>query len=429
MADITGTKRSQVVQLTGSDEANAVDVVRESGSNLMMAKVKFPNSLRDAFSRMRSSDPVTLFDSKLDKNNQSLFWNESLTGSGTSTWVQNEASMKLSTTTASGDKVIRQTKEYFSYQPAKDQFIVMTFLLGTGKVNVRKRVGYFDDNNGLFLEQDGTTIQLVRRTYVTGSAVDTVVTQANWNLDTLDGAGPTGYTIDFTKIQLFFIDFQWLGAGLVRFGFIIGEDVVYVHQIFTSNTLSTVFMSTPSLPARYEIENTGATASSTDLYAVCVSIISEGATKPLRALNFYKDSGEKNVTKNIRTNLISIRLKSTNIRHQLIPFSVYGVIDVGDYSLFELVLNPTIGGTPSWSSVDSNSATEYDIAGTTVTGGTTIFSTITDGKVEEKSNEFPLSALKVLADIAGTSDILTLAITPKKNNTQTAGGIGWKEPL
>ena len=82
---------------------------------------------------------------------------------------------------------------------------------------------------------------------------DTKYPQSSWNLDTMDGNGPSGYTLDLSKMQMFFIDFSWYGAGAIRWG-LRGADgrVTYVHRVANNNTNYEAYMRSGNLPARYQ---------------------------------------------------------------------------------------------------------------------------------------------------------------------------------
>ena len=173
----------------------------------------------DAFNRARSSELVTLFDSQMQYDEQPLLWAEKTAGSGASTHVPNEATVDLDVTTASGDSVIRQTYEYFRYQPGKSQLIMATGVFGAAVANCTKLIGYGDASNGVFVGQDGGGMFALLRSNITGTPSDArKVYQADWNLDPMDGTGPSGATLDPTKSQIVLIDMEWLGVGTVMVG-------------------------------------------------------------------------------------------------------------------------------------------------------------------------------------------------------------------
>jgi hypothetical protein len=188
----------------------------------------------DAFSRWRTSEAVTLFDSQQTYGDSALVWENALTGTGAVSNLLNESSVEMSTGgTASGAKVVRSTRAYHRYQPGKSALVLLTTAAIEPKANVRFRAGYFDASNGIFLEIVSTGPRLVRRTYVSGSPVDNVVEQVDWTIDNLSGSGglknPSGIDLDLSKAHIFAIDMQWLGVGRVRVGFNIEGTLVYVH--------------------------------------------------------------------------------------------------------------------------------------------------------------------------------------------------------
>lgn len=220
----------------------------------------------DAFGRLRVSNPYTLFDSNNRYADNGKFATAT-TGTATATFNANEGLIDLDVGTASGDEVLRESQVVFAYQPGKSLLIMNSFTFDTAKTNLRQRVGYFGSDNGFYLEQNDSTISLVKRSKVTGSVVNTEVTQANFNTDKLDGTGPSGFTLDLTTSQLMFMDMEWLGAGSVRLGFVIEGQFIIAHRFDWANqsTNTGTYITTASLPIRYEITNTGTVASASQL--------------------------------------------------------------------------------------------------------------------------------------------------------------------
>jgi hypothetical protein len=91
---------------------------------------------------------------------------------------------------------------------------------------------------------------------IMSKTVDTKYPQSQWNIDKCDGTGPSGYNIDLTKMQMFYIDYSWYGAGFIRWGFR-GPDgnVIYCHKIPNNNVNTEAYMRSGNLPARYESES------------------------------------------------------------------------------------------------------------------------------------------------------------------------------
>jgi hypothetical protein len=86
--------------------------------------------------------------------------------------------------------------------------------------------------------------------------VDTKYPQSSWNIDKCDGTGPSGYNIDLTKMQMFYMDYSWYGAGFIRWGFRGPTgDVIYCHKVANNNVNTEAYMRSGNLPARYESES------------------------------------------------------------------------------------------------------------------------------------------------------------------------------
>ncbi len=195
----------------------------------------------DAFMRFRVSNPVGLFDSQMQYDESLIFWESQYTGTMAAvTHLPNESSVRL--TAGAGDRVTRQTRAYHRYQPGKSQMILMTFVLAPVRQYVEQRIGYFDGDNGIYLEildTDGEPY-ITRRTFTSGAAVDNRVARADWNVDRLDGTGDSGISIDWTQSQILIIDLEWLGTGRVRVGFVVNGLIFYAHAFMNANRVNTV---------------------------------------------------------------------------------------------------------------------------------------------------------------------------------------------
>jgi hypothetical protein len=330
----------------------------------------------DAFGRLRVSNPLTLFDSSHRYKDNDL-WNTSTASGGAATFNTNQGLVDLSVTTTSGSKVYRETTKVFAYLPGKSLLVMTTFVMNAAKSNLRQRVGYFGGSNGMYLELDGAggnVLSFVKRSSVSGSVVDTSVTQANWNYDKMDGTGPSGLTLDITKAQILWMDFEWLGVGTVRLGFIINGKFILCHQFNHANIITSTYITTASLPLRYEIENTGTTASASNLKQICSTIISEGGYE-LRglqqAVNIPITTPRTLAVAGTYYPIASIRLKaSPNFLDAIVILTALSVLGTGNgvnYNWQVRATGATTGGT--WVSAGVDSAVEYNITGTSFTGG------------------------------------------------------------
>lgn len=391
----------------------------------------------DAFGRWRVSSPAQVFDSKQIFTSESLFWDDQeVSGSGTSsTHSTDTARSRLSVSASTAGLRVRQTFRRFHYQPGKSQLVLMTGLLdaGGGGTGITRRIGFFDDDNGLFFEDAEGTVRVVRRSSTSGSPVDTAVEQSAWNVDKMDGSGPSGITVDWTKAQMFVIDFEWLGVGRVRFGLDIDGQVHYVHNFLHANNLDVVYLSTPNLPLRFSIENDG-TGAASDLDQVCAAVESEGGVDP-SGLRFWVDTG---VSSAINANtvgtfyaVIGLRLKPARLGAQIDIKKLSLLAATNDDFLWRLYWNPTVAGTFTYGGVASSNMQRAlgdqvgNPSATTVTGGTVIAGGYVTGNTTFAE---PIeSELKLGASIAGVQDELVLAVSPQTSNLDIYGGIGWRE--
>lgn len=340
----------------------------------------------DAFGRARVSSPLTLFDSSHRYRDNGL-WSTSNTAGTSYAFNQNEGLVKLNVTTGQNQEIIRETIKVFSYQPGKSLQVMNTFVMNPAKTGLRQRVGYFGANNGIYLEQSNNDIYFVERSWNTGALVETRVPQSSWNVDTLLGnvnSSPSHRTLDLTKAQILFSDIEWLGVGTVRCGFVIDGRLIHCHSFHHANFLTSTYISTASLPLRYEIKNTGATSSNSVMKQICSTVISEGGYElrgAQQSIETAIGSPRDLTTAGTYYPVISIRLKSSPNRLDAIviltALSLMAITNNANYNWKVVTNGTTTGG--SWVSAGINSAVEYNITGTSFAGGRTAASGFMNG--------------------------------------------------
>jgi hypothetical protein len=341
--------------------------------NIISSEISFANTPNiDAFGRLRTSTPFTLFDSSHRFDDNEL-WSTATAVSGSATFDANEGLVNLGVTAASGSEVVRETTKVFSYQPGKSLLVLSTFVMNAAKTGLRQRVGYYGAANGYYLELNNSTVSFYERTSVSGSLVNNQVAQANWNVDPMDGSGPSGITLDLTKAQILFMDLEWLGVGTVRIGFVINGNFYVCHKFHHANLITSTYITTASLPLRYEITNTAATASSSRLKQICSTVLSEGGYQ----LNGLQQAIGLPVTtpKNLAVAgtfypIVSIRLKtSPNRLDAIVIATAISVIATssGDYN-WQVIASGTTGAG-AWVDAPGGSSVQYNITGTSFTGG------------------------------------------------------------
>jgi hypothetical protein len=247
-----------------------------------------------------------------------------------------------------------------------------TFTFNPAKTNLRQRVGYYGAANGMYVELNNTTLSFVERSSSTGSLVETRVAQSDWNIDPLNGTGPSNLTLDPTKSQILWMDIEWLGLGTVRMGFIINGKFIHCHSFHHANIITSTYITTASLPLRYEITNTAATTSTSTLKQVCSTVLSEGGYE-LRGLQQAIGTGITApyalATAGTYYPIISLRLKSAALDAIVIltALSVMAATANANYNWRVIASGTTTGGT--WTSAGTESSVEYNLTGTATTGG------------------------------------------------------------
>jgi hypothetical protein len=311
--------------------------------------------------------------------------------------------------------------------------------MNPAKANLRQRAGYFNADNGFFLERyDAAGVRFVKRSKVTGSTVDTRIEQANWNIDKMDGTGPSGLTLNLDYPQIMFIDIEWLGAGTARIGFVINGSFVHCHSFHHSNLSdapSGAYMQTACLPVRIEIENTGVAASSSTFKQLCTTVISEGGYE-LRGRNrtVGMDTPTSNnytlTTNNTYYPVCSVRLKSDRLDAIVIPKQISLVGTTASDYRYKIITGASITGG-SWVSAGSDSAVEYNINSTSLSGGTELQSSylISTGsqsmtaRLEDGQFKYQLER----NIFTSTPTVFTLAVASKANGDKILAGMDWEE--
>jgi len=340
-----------------------------------------PSSLVDSFGRPRVSEPKIFFNSDFGYDINPLWYVESLTGTGSVVKTSGESTVTLSTGgTASGSGAIYQTKTYFRYEPGKGRFVLMSGNLGAQVANVRSRMGNFDANNGAFFEMDGTLGPSVNlRSNVSGSVVDTKILQASWNLDQMNGQGPSGVTLNFNTLLIFWLEENCSGVGCVRYGFIVNGTVVACHEIYNDNLYTYLSTNTLTLPLRSEIVNTGVTSGTNTVKSVIMALSNEGGGEIIPSYIHYAATNGASVTAVGATPvpIVSIQPKllfagQTNRIHVILD--KFGAWTASAPVLLELIYNGTLTGA-NFSSVDTSSGMTFDTSATTLTGGIVVHQT------------------------------------------------------
>lgn len=396
-------------------------------------KIRYDNSPNiDAFGRLRVSTPLTLFDSSHRYRDNGL-WATSTSAGATSVFNQNEGLIHMTVNSTTNAEIIRETTKVFSYQPGKSLLVLTTFVPGEPQTGIRQRIGYFGASNGIYFQLDGTTASFVERSSVTGALQETVVPQSQWNIDKLDGTGPSGVVLNKSKAQIFWLDIEWLGLGTVRAGFVIDGNFIHCHSFHHANLITSTYITTASLPVRYELKNSGGATGAT-LKQVCSSVLSEGGYE-LRGLQQSVatpiDSPIALTAANTYYPIISIRLKSDRLDAIVILTALSLMGGSASAYQWQIRANATTSGS-SWISAGQDSSVEYKLDGGTISGGrilasgffnNTQQSSVTVDILKEALFKFQLER----DGLTSTSQELTIVCSTDKAASTLFASIDWEE--
>ncbi len=452
---LTDTNGNLLTNTSGSSVSTDVNVINTPTVSISgTPTINFAQANTDAFGRLRMSHPYTLFDSS-NVNYKNTKFSEYMTG-GNPTPTHNISGSFVNLICNGSGTVVREGKTICSYQPGKSLLILNSFVMNSAQSGLTQRVGYFNDNNGIYLELTNSTLNIVKRSYSSGTVINTSISQSNWNTNTLTSGN---IVLDITKPQIFWIDIEWLGVGSVRTGFIIDEQYYVCHIFKHSNTMNGAYgtyMTSARLSPRYEISYSGVGSSlGYTLKQICSTVISEGGYE---ARSIVRHIGQESAMINIPviltsgfTPLIAIKLDDTssvNINGIMVPSQLSLLYDTGNGNgniLYQILLNPDITATPSYTKYsttypsDTTSVASYwvNASGTTftVSGGIVV-----NAGLLHSGNTIALSSpydfnLQIGRNYGGnntyTSDVLVLAVkvlagqTP--TNTILFAQLGWYE--
>lgn len=362
----------------------------------------------DAFGRLRISNPYTLADySHVYGEETELLTKTSGTNSSISFDVL-KAKAVLQVGTGANDFTIHQSRMYHHYMPGKSQLTFQSFNFTGHRAGTNKRIGLFDDRNGIFFMQSGDgSLHFVLRNNVSGYVYDNIIPQSDWNTDKCNGSGLSNFNLNPTKTQLFWSDYEWLGVGRVRAGFVNEGSFITAHQFYNSNIRDSVYWSNPNLPIRCEVRNYSgsATMGTTSMDQICATVISEGGYSEAGLDFAITTTGFRNITAQNTLPVLSIRLKTGYYGEpnrsivRLGSTELYSKDQVAQYQIWRLSGSASLLGG-SWVSADDQSAVEYNISATGY---------ITSGAIMIDAGIIPTAGVGVGNTNAGVSNVAQIS--------------------
>lgn len=396
----------------------------------------------DAFGRLRISQPFTLFDSQ-----NRYYINEKFTTSNTGSsnaniqYIIHQSTVNMNVGTPANDSVKRETNKVFAYQPGKSLLVMNTFAMANAQANLTQRVGYYNNENGIFLEKSNSSTYLVLRSNSSGTISETRVEQSNWNADIFDGSANSYSTsvghggLNLSKTNIFWTDIEWLGVGDVRCGFVVDGLMVPAHVFHNDNIRDYSYMTTACLPIRYEIFNTGVTSNNSTLKQICSTVISEGGYELMgrsRTIGHNPNTAYDLTTSNTYYPVLSIKLSAERPDSIVLPKGLHiaGSSTSGSVLRYKIVANTTVADG-SWIPVASDSPVLYTLNSNTYTGGTDLVSgyvSITNQSSTPINLGDGLFKYQLERNgLTNQNTVFTIAVAGQKNGDDVFVSIDWEE--
>jgi len=380
--------------------------------------------------RFKVSPYQTAFFNTFQYSLETDVWETGITGTASAVHNPNASNVTMSVGSTAGDKVIRQTRQVMRYIPGRTSTCSFAIRLESPVEGVRRRFGVFDENNGAYFEDNGGTYSCVIRSKASGSVVETRITRDNWNGDKLDGNGPSQITASPTAIQMINIEYEWYGAGQVKFSYSIDGETHTIHEFSTANYIDNVWSTTPFLPIRCELENVTGAAGTHYIYQGSNSLTQEGEPEKLGTLISYANpiTGTTLPAANTFYPVLSLRLKAGALAGIVLPRSLQVATNDNTNVFWRLIENPTLTGANWINHPNPDAITQVDTTATAATGGVTILSGFTVGGGASLIELDQKASLQIGRSSLGTvSDIYTLECASPNTNKAALAVFNWLE--
>jgi hypothetical protein len=342
--------------------------------------------------------------------------------------TQANAKAVLQTSAAANGSAQIESYATARYSPGQGQIFKGTGIFTAGAANSQQEIGVGTQTDGFFFGYQDTIFGLFRRQ----NGTDFFTAQTAWNGDRFLAAtdpthSPAGVTLDPTKGNVYFIRYQWLGFGAIRFYI---EDpasglptLVHTIQYSNANVLPTIF--NPTLPLHARAFNS-ANATNLTFQTASMGIYSEGPIGPPGVGRFSTGNRKTGITTEVAVFTIRNNTTIAGIanRARVHVDASAGALSGGADSQYRLVLNATLGGAPAFADIlTGSSMVAVDTAGTTVTGG------IEKRRVPSTGNFQQSEDIADLNMLLFPGDTLTFAASSFAAAVSANLSVGWVEEI
>lgn len=366
---IVDTISSSISQITGLWTDNSYNQATVTNDNKL--SVDIPLS---AFGLAKVQEDYPQIQLDFRHGLSSRFTQSTVTGTGTITAYSSSNLAFISTGASTNSSANLSSLRCLKYSGGQGGNIMFTGIFSSGVAGNTQVYGCGTSMYGFFFGYNGTQFGVLWRQ----NGVDNWISQSNWNVDKMDGTGPSAQVINPQKGNVYRITFQWLGFGMVTFMMehTLSGTFVPVHRIQYANTYLLPTVNDPSFPMYIQSTNT-TNATNVAIQSTCFAAMLEG-TPVFLGLTFGIDN-TKTMTTTTLTNIITLKCKTTlnaeTLMHHIpVLMKMLSISTNGNKpATVYLIASATLGGTPSYTDISTvDSVISYDTNGTTVTGGTQI---------------------------------------------------------
>ena len=420
------------VQMLAHKDGEFVTTVNPFGNQVVRVDddtVQHTSLNRRKVSTFELTDYATFTNSK-----DSGIFDEAITGTASATHDPYLGLVKLEVGSNIGDQVIRQTRRVQRYTPGRQGEMSTTIIFGTPTTGIRRRIGMFDELNGFYFEDsgDGTYRCVLRRDTLGGIETESYA-RADWNVDKLDGTGPSGITADPEMIQHMSMEYEWFGSGMIEWNFVIDNNKYPIHRIFHANKEDHTWAAKAALPIRIELTNVTGAAGTHTFYQGAHSLTVEGTTELLgRQQSISSDiTGTSLTLANTFYPMVAIRLKDSALDSVIIPDEYSGCTLDNTNIFIRAIEDATVtGGT--WVSFDSDSPVEYNITADSSSGGNILATSYVSSGNMGQPYRFPDRSVTQIqrlttTTLGDTSGTFVIAVASTGANKDGWASLGWIE--
>lgn len=407
--------------------------------NTGSANMRFAEGLPqlDAFGKLRVSGATILGEYIFSNGTLPTQFSGTFSDGGAVSWDANSRAVVLNNTTSTSSHSSWTSNTYHHYFAGSSHLYIGTVAIGdTGKMNLMREWGMFDDKNGFYFMLDDLTLGVGIRSNATGTVQNVFIPQSDWNKDKANGTGPSQMVLDVTKDNIYWIDVQWLGAGRVRFGTYDKGQRVVLHEYYHGNNFPYPVTAMGSLPVCIHQMNMGATGSSSEMRAWCMAVWTETNLDVRTTASSALQSISKTITLNDTYTYIGTISPKELLPNGQPNRTLYWPTEIeasgwdtvtGAPAIFELEIyaEPIISGFV-WQNITSSSTVEYDTSGTFIASGIPVSQRFIQGREAFNTtsifDNMQYGAFKNYAEDGGTVVQPILGITNAATAVVTLAG-------